>query len=72
MHFIVSREVVFRIVARLLDVGRLTRPTLDEESGIWTATVATASGRHTSHGVDPIQCLANLHKKALPGIPLWR
>lgn len=72
MQFIVSHEAVCRIVERLLGAGRLTGPKLDEENGLWTATVVTASGRYTSHGVDPMQCLASLHKKALPGVSLWR
>jgi len=69
--FTVSHETVCRIVERLLAVGRLTGPKLDEENGIWTATVVTASGRYTARGVDPMQCLANLHKKAIPGVSLW-
>ncbi len=59
-----------RIVERLLAVGRLTRPTLDD-NGLWCASIDTTSGRVTAHGIDPIQCLANLHKKAIPGASLW-
>jgi hypothetical protein len=72
VQFIVSHEAVCRIVERLIGVGRLTGPKLDEDSGLWTASVSDSSGRHIAHGVDALHCLANLHKKALPGVAVWR
>lgn len=60
-----------RIVERLLAAGRLKRPIIDD-NGLWCASVDTTSGRVTAHGIDPIQCLANLHKIALPNVSIWR